>query len=365
MKIAIFHELSFGGAMRAAVSFAEGLRAGHEVDFYYVDEKRDKMERNIAKNIYFFQFNGSDKTRKNWKNRLYADTLSLWKLRGLHKQIAKQINQQRYDIVFIHPSKFTQAPFLLRFVKTKKIYYCQEPLRIVYDPFLSQPSVSIPKKLYEKANRFLRKKIDQKNISYADLILANSSYSVESIYNAYKKRAVVCYLGVDTILFHPSEVEKKYDILFVGEKVPIEGYDLLEKSLRFFKQKPKVRIVSRGENGRGISDQELILQMNKSKIIVALSRNEPFGLLPIEAMACGVPVVAINEGGLVESVKHNKTGILVDPDPEKIYEAIHRKILADKKLRIKFGQEGRREAEKNWTWGKSIERFENIIDNEI
>ncbi len=66
----------------------------------------------------------------------------------------------------------------------------------------------------------------------------------------------------------------------------------------------KLRILSM------IDDEELVLFYNKASILVYAPYLEPFGLVPLEAMSCGTPIVAVKEGGVRESVIHNKTGIL-------------------------------------------------------
>ncbi len=361
MKIAFFHELSFGGARRVCDEYGKILAKNHTVDLYYVDEQEDKSAQKIFTNSFFFQFIPKEQKKGQWQKRLYKDTLELFHLAKLHKKIAEKIDAGNYDFVFVHPSKFTQAPFLLRFVKTPKIYFCQEPLRIVYDDFLRRlPKVSLPKRIYERGIRRLRKSIDAQNIAHANVLLANSKFSKQQIKIAYQKFARVCYLGVDITLFRPLPLRKQYDILFLGQALPIEGYDLLENAVRFFKKRPKIKIIERGNDGISITDEELVAAYNKAKVVVCLSRNEPFGLTIIEAMSCGVPVIAVKEGGFLESVVNGKTGLLVNRNPKKLY-LILEKLLNDAKLRDMMGKNGREDVLKNWTWEKSVARFLKIV----
>lgn len=360
MRIAFFHELPHGGARRVVSEFGKRLVKHHRVDLFYVDSKED-ISVSFFTHTYFFPFITEVWQGKAWRKRLYKDTIELFRLAQLHKTIAAQIDEAKYDFVFVHPSQFTQAPFLLRFVKTPKIYFCQEPLRIVYDTFLRKlPSVPLPKKLYEQGVRKLRKAIDRQNLDHAQLLLANSKFSKKWIKKAYGKSARVCYLGVDVDLFKPIVTEKIYDVLFLGQRLPIEGYDLLEDALLIFNGKPKVKIIERGVDGKGISDLELVEAYNKAKIVVCLSRNEPFGLTAIEAMSCGVPVIAVKEGGFQESVVDGKTGCLIQRNPRGLYNVL-KKLLSDEKLREIMGSNARTHVVKNWTWEKSVERFLEII----
>lgn len=359
MKIAFFHELPFGGAHRVVVEYGKILSKNHDVDVFYVDREEEKDLESIFNKSYFFKF--SQKSGKGWGTRLYNDTVGLFFLSILHWRIAQLIDEQKYDFVFVHPSKFTQAPFILRYLKTKTIYFCQEPLRIAHDPLLSVlPNASFPKKVYEWANRFFREIVDASNMGRAGKLLANSKFAATWIEKAYAKKAEVCYLGVDTKLFAPSTARKTDDILFLGQKIAIEGYDLFEKAVSLFEKRPKIAYIERDEHGKGIADSDLVSAIQKAKVVVCLSRNEPFGLTALEAASCEVPVVAINEGGFVESVIDGKTGFLVEPSPRPIFEKLEL-LLQDEKLRNKLGREARKNVLANWTWVKSVERFSRII----
>jgi len=363
MRIAFFHELPFGGARRAVSEYSRALRKlGNLCDLYYVDEVEDKETRAFFDNVYFYNFLPRKYSGNNWISRVYKDTVELIKLRSLHAKIAEEIDSKVYDLAFVHPSKFTQAPFILRFLRIKKIYYCEEPLRLVYDEFVREEidKISLFKRYYEKTNRFVRMIIDKRNIDKADLILVNSLFSKEWVRKSYNKDAKVCRLGVDTEKFKPMRVKKEYDILFVGQKDRIEGWDLLEDSLKSFSKKPKIKVVQRAQSGKGIPDSELVKEYNRTKIVVCLSRNEPFGLVPLEAMACGVPIIAVNEGGYRETIVEGETGYLVNRNPNVIAEKMN-SLLKNPALASKLGENGRRHVLKKWTWEKRIGDLESIL----
>lgn len=360
MRIAIFHELDFGGAKRAVMEFAKNLKKNHIVDLYYVDENKDVIDEYFSK-VYYYKFGSKIWEGNNWKVRLYKDTVELIKLYHLHKKIASEIKFKNYDCIFVHPSKFTQAPFLLKFLRNKCVYYCEEPLRIVYDPLVASniKRIVFPKNIYEFINRKIRKWIDAENFKCASIILANSSYSKEFIEKSYGKSAEVCYLGVNVNLFKPSSIEKTVDVLFIGNKD--KSYDLLNKALNLFKaNRPSVRTVFRENKKIYVSDEELVELYNKSKVLVVLNQNEPFGLIPLEAMSCGTPVIAVEEGGYRESVIDNETGFLISRDPKELYSKIN-KIINNEILRNNMAQAARKNVLKNWTWDKTINRFLQII----
>lgn len=366
MRIAIFHELTpLSGARKVVEEYGKILSKNHIVDLFYVDEKEDKNIGRIFNNVLYFKFKEKNWKGNNWKAKIYKDSIELIRLYLLHRKIGKIINKNDYDFVFINPSKFTQAPFVLNQVTEKKVYYCQEPLRIVYDNALnSTQKLPVINFYYEKINRQIRKFIDRYNFKNADVILANSKYSKDNIEKAYGKKVYVCYLGVDVEKFIPLNIKKEYDLLFVGEKVSIEGYDLLKDTLDLYKKKPNGRFIERSIDGQGISENELIKEFNKAKIVLALSKNEPFGLIAIEAMSCGVLVIAIDEGGFRESIINNKTGYLIKRDTSELKEKIDL-ILGNESLREALGKSGRLHVINNFTWGKSVDNFLKIVNKNL
>lgn len=362
MNIAFFHELSFGGAWRTVDEYGKRLKKKHKVDLYTVTQNNQTIVLEKFHQVFLYPFHPKEWSKGNWKVRVYKDTIELLQLNLLHRQIAKEINKKDYDLVFVHPSQYTQAPFLLKYLLLPSIYYCQEPLRIVYDEYINRlEDLSLSRRVYETFNRWIRKKIDATNISHAQVILANSKFSQEKIQKAYNREAYLCYLGVNSKKFKPLRVKKVYDILFVGQKEEIEGYDLLSSALQYFKCKPVIKIISRQPDGRGITDNDLLIEYNKAKIVVALSRNEPFGLFPLEAMACGVPVIAVNEGGFRESIIDKETGFLIERNSKELCKIIT-KLLNNTELSTIIRLKAREHVVRNWSWDRSVSRLYTIIE---
>lgn len=361
MKIAVFYELHHGGARRAANEQAKRITDKHQVDLYFIDSQNSGEEKKYYTRTYYFPFIPKLWMGKNWRLKIYKDTIELFLLYRLHKKVAKTINDKNYDIVIIHPSQFTQAPFILRFITSKKIYYCHEPLRIVYESIFDiQQNLFFIKKWYEKINRWLRKQIDKKNISYADAIFANSKFTKKNIFSSYNLPSKVCYFGVDTDQFASASETKKYDILFIGGFGKIDGYSWLEKSIQFMNHRPRVMVHT---GVKWISSQkEFVRLYSQARIVVCFAYNEPFGLIPLEAMACGVPVVAINEGGYKETIINNETGYLVSRSPKEVARALDR-LLMDQAKRKKMGVNARQHVLKNWDWKKRITDFEIALQN--
>jgi glycosyltransferase involved in cell wall biosynthesis/phosphoheptose isomerase len=108
------------------------------------------------------------------------------------------------------------------------------------------------------------------------------------------------------------------------------------------------RLDLRGRVERG----ELPALLRSADVVVCAPWYEPFGIVPLEAMACGVPVVASAVGGMIDTVVDEVTGLHVSPrDPERLVSAL-RPLLDDPAYRAVLGRAGVRRARRLYDWGR-------------
>ncbi len=193
--------------------------------------------------------------------------------------------------------------------------------------------------------------------------------------------AKVCYLGIDTTLFVNQRKPRERFLVGLGAIVPHKRIDLmidaiaelppprpdlvwignlsvpsyLEEMLRLARAR---QVILRPMIG--IPDKDVVDVLNRAAMLVYGPRLEPFGLAPLEANACGLPVVAVAEGGVRETVRDGLNGVLVDEDPSVLADAIAR-LLADPDEASRLGTAGAALVEQNWSLSASIDRLERRL----
>jgi len=362
-KIAVFHNLRGGGAKRALIEITKRLSKKNVVDVYSLDIGT-KKEFNFVNKIEIFNFNISRKF-------LFDQEKIIFRLPKVHKKIAKRIDYRKYDIVYVNHDIFTKSPYILRFLRTNSVYICHEAPREFYE----DASLFSTKLKYRIVNllRLPIKYIDRDNVGHADLVLTNSLYSQKTLEKIYKREIKRLTLGVDGNFFKWQKKKRENFFLNVSALAKFKGHEFIIKSLallpeeerfpyyvvanggrdehfiRSLAKKKKVKLIIK----RGLGDDELVDLYNKARALLVGAYNEPFGLVALEAMACGCPIVGVAEGGLSEAVSKELQGFLVARDKKNFARAI------SKALKTKFNERKIRDyVIRKWPWEKTVKQLE-------
>ena len=348
MKIALFHNLPPGGAKRTVYEQAKYLSQNHELHLFQLSQTNEEFLSlyPFVKSIKTYPFSLSP-------NRILADYQKFFILPRIHRQIARDAKVA--EVALIHADRYTQTPFLLQYLKIPNVYFCQEMLRIAYESELAfNEPVNFLKRWYELGTRQIRKLIDQQNLKSAGQILVNSDFTGQNVYKATKLKSTTCHLGVDPNVFRAQKEPKKNQILFVDQKEKIAGFALLSQTLNLIPSRirPTLKILDFKNSKATIADSSQVArEYSRSLVTVCTSHNEPFGLAPIESMACGTPVLAVAEGGFKETVVDDVTGWLLPRSPEAFAKKLLYLIHHPAKAR-QMGLAGRRHVIKNFTWNQ-------------
>jgi glycosyltransferase involved in cell wall biosynthesis len=220
----------------------------------------------------------------------------------------------------------------------------------------------------------IRLLLDRFCVRRARQLLVNSRYTAARAWQLYQREAdAIVYPGVDLDTFVPGAPDSsgppRYAIT-VGRLSPEKGLprlfdiwrDLPDLPLHVVgagtpEQERQLRDVSpRGVIFRGsLTRRELVSAYQAAAVAVFAPHQEEFGIAPLEAMACGVPVVAWREGGLVETVIDGQTGYLVS-DSVTLRQRV-RLLLHDRRLRQELGQAARERAQ-DFSWQRTSRGIE-------
>lgn len=233
-------------------------------------------------------------------------------------------------------------------------------------------------------------KLDMRRLKRASHIIAVSEHTKSDLIEYLKipdGRISVIYNGIDHSIFKPqntNRLDKPY-ILYVGSERPRKNLDrLLEAFATLKKEFPELRLVKVGGPGRseeyrshttkkldslGItrdiifidhtSELDLACYYSSAVLLVYPSLYEGFGLPPLEAMACGCPVVTSNTSSLPEVV--GKAGIMVNPYLVYGLAMAMREVVTNNKLRDEMVKKGLEQAKK-FSWESAARQTQKVYD---
>lgn len=272
---------------------------------------------------------------------------------------ATDVDHAAFDAVLVLACQWSQAPEALVRLRTPNLYFAQETRRRTAEPgYLptlgrsgwSRPFWLVGRRAYDAIGR----RLDRRALLAARQVVTNSNASAQCILHEYGRSVEVVELGVATERFTPRSDGTARDgriALLVGALDPTKGACLAVEALALVdrNRRPALHLIAnRGDSAfgqkilrqgeacgvhvtihRNLDDEQLIAAYQSGTMLLALATNEPFGLTVLEASACGLPTVAIAEGGYLTTVEDGTNGRLVAADPASLSLAIDRILAGD------------------------------------
>jgi glycosyltransferase involved in cell wall biosynthesis len=206
------------------------------------------------------------------------------------------------------------------------VCYCHSPMRYAWDQFdayfgpdrLGRTGTALARPVMAWLARW-----DRATAGRVHQFVANSQFVAGRINRYYNRRATVLYPPVDTQFFTPGPTAPQSYFLVVSALVPYKRIDIAIRSA--MRLGVRLKIVGAGpdlERLRALAGPTVeflgslppaeLREAYQHATSLVLPGTEDFGIAPVEAMACGRPVIALGQGGALETVKPGVTGWLVD-----------------------------------------------------
>ncbi len=404
LRIAVWHNLPSGGGKRQLYYHVQGLvERGHYLEAWCpnsADQNYLSLSGIIKEHVLPLEVcKGSDHFPRSVNTvRALARAIE-----ENAQRCAEQINRGGFDVLHANPCIYFRTTPIARYVHLPSVLTLHEPFRELYEalpelpwiappmaaqrPFLSRTSWqclgdTVTERLALEGLRLQARK----ELEYAhtfDVLLSNSRFSRESILRAYNIESKICYLGIDTDLFRPTGEAKEYFVLGLGTISLAKGVDRAIRAIAAVRKekRPPIVWISNASNENhlisfralaqrldvefihrdNIPDNDVVSLLSRAMAMIYTPRLEPFGLAPLEANACGTPVVAIAEGGVRESVQDGINGFLApDDDPEMLGGLISR-FLDDPSLSYSMGLQGMEYVQYHWNMKSCIDNIESHL----
>jgi glycosyltransferase involved in cell wall biosynthesis len=314
LRVAIVHDFlyTYAGAERVVEQLIELFpHSDLFALFDFLDEEDRHFLRGKTVSTSFLQH--MPLIRRN--HRMYLPLMPL---------SVEQLDVSQYDLVV--SSSYLAAKGVLTGPDQLHICYCHSPARYAWDlqhQYLNESGLGFGAKgmLARTILHYLRS-WDVRSALGVDFFIANSKFVARRIDKVYRRDAVVVYPPVDTNYFTPSSDRREDYYVAVGRLVPYKQTELIvaafnlmpDQKLKIIGDGPdldKVRHLA-GPNVEilGYQDNDFVRHHVQHAKALIFAAEEDFGIVPVEAMACGTPVIAYAKGGVVETVVDGKCGVL-------------------------------------------------------
>ncbi|MCP4685031.1 MAG: glycosyltransferase family 4 protein [bacterium] len=312
MKTAIVHDwlVKYGGAERV---LEQMLRVFPEADLYSLFDffPKDRRDVILNKKVKTSFLQGFPNARTKYHRYLPLMPLAV-----------EQFNLSKYDLVI--SSSWAVAKGVITGPDQLHVCMCYSPMRYAWDQMHMYLKASgLTGGVRGWLTRYILHKMrmwDNRTANGVDEFIAISNYIAGRINKAYRRDATLIYPPVDVEAFELRE--KKEDFYLTASR--LVAYKNVVLIAEAFTRMPDKRLVIIGEGPhlakiRKIAGPNITVlgyqpfevlkdHMQRAKAFV-FAAEEDFGIVPIEAQACGTPVIAYGRGGALETVVENKTGL--------------------------------------------------------
>ncbi len=376
MKVAYFYPWIFcnGGAERVIVELLK--RTKHDFDIYtFCYEKENTFPE-------FEQYNITELAHLDVKG-----VISRGMRFGFNALYRKIPNLKSYDVFNVATSGVAEL-ITIRNHSIPTLCFCHTTLRPVHEMYDYYKSKRFTgwKRIPFIASSIGYRSIERSAWRHMDFVLCNSLNTKNRIINAglaNDEKVEVLNPGVDTKRFK----RKRYDHYFLAPG-RIQWYKRFELAIDAFKSfqkraktKFKLKIVGGvsekdtpvleflRDRAKGVKDVEFIINSSDEEMtklysncyaVLFTAKDEDWGIVPLEAMASGKPVVSVNEGGPRESIVSGENGFLVNADPEEFAEKMLH-LAENPSLVKKMGRSGM-ESVKRYDWKHFVKRYDEHIE---
>ena len=366
------HFILPGGAATVVLQFAKGLQLrGHKVEILCARVSKEVQLANPQ--LIFKQIKIPVSS-----SFFYWLFIPFWQTR-----INRQIRSYENYILFAHvmPSNWWAWMYKRRYRASPIVWYCHDPGAFIHS---TEWINAIPNPFMRWGAKFFNpflKKIDVALEKSNDIVICNSNFIKEQYQKIYSRKAN----GVIYPPWTPINIEiknQKQDYIITACRISkFKNIDVLIRTFKIISEDLrgcKLLIAGDGEEkealqnltkdlrlesrvsflGNQTHDQLFSLYQN-AKVTVICSVNEPFGLVPIESMMCGTPVIAHNSGGPRETVIHNQNGFLYNNETELV-QFVKRIFLMEKEQYFQMQKKCLAEVVK-YDLSRSIIQLESIF----
>ncbi len=328
MKVAIVHDwfVTYAGAERVVEQL---LELYPEADLFSTIDFLPEEQRGFIKNkkIHTTFIQKLPGAKKHYRSYLPLMPLAI-----------EQLDFSGYDLVISSSSCVSKG--VITGPDQVHVSYVHSPIRYAWDlthQYLNESNLDYGIKGWlAKIILHYMRMWDTRTAYGVDFFIANSKFIAKRIKKVYGREAKVIYPPVDIDAFEYCEEKEDY-YLTASRLVPYKKVKLIVEA---FNEMPDKKLIVIGDGPdflkikavakknitiMGYQSYEVLKEKMQHAKSFVFAAEEDFGITPVEAQACGTPVIAYGKGGALETIKENETGIFFyQQDVESIMDAVTR-----------------------------------------